>query len=351
MSSLDAYKCPSCGAPIAFHPEHGKFKCDYCSAEHSEEELTAYLEERKKKSVVGEKSEENSAEGGYQGYHCNSCGAEVVTDAETTATFCYYCHSPVILSGKMVGNFKPDRLIPFKISRERAERMFFEWVGNKRYVPNDFGSKKHVEKMTGIYVPYWSADVKGYLRYHALGKVISTWSSGDTDYKNTKEYDVRREGPVEMKNLNEVATDRLNNVLMNGISPYAEDEEVDFSKGFLSGFFAESYNIQQEQILPRLKTRMDEYSDQLLDETLDYTSLSEENKNFDIETTDWLYTLYPAWILTYNYHGKTYIFAINGATGKTFGELPVDTGKLLRHVLLVFVIVVALLLLGGRFIW
>ncbi len=37
-------------------------------------------------------------------YICPSCGAEVVTDATTAATFCYYCHNPVVLSEKLTGN-------------------------------------------------------------------------------------------------------------------------------------------------------------------------------------------------------------------------------------------------------
>ena len=37
-------------------------------------------------------------------YICPSCGAEVVTDATTAATFCYYCHNPVVLSGKLSGD-------------------------------------------------------------------------------------------------------------------------------------------------------------------------------------------------------------------------------------------------------
>lgn len=351
MSSVDAYKCPSCGAPISFKPALGKFKCDYCTAEYTEEELTAYLEEQKNKSGGSEKSKEKSSAEGYQSYHCNSCGAEVVTDAETTATFCYYCHSPVILSGKMEGDFKPNRLIPFKIDRARAEKMFLDWVGSKRFVPSDFGSKKHVEKMTGIYVPHWSADIKGYVRYKGLGKVISTWTSGDTEYTKTKEYDVRREGSVHVNNINEVATSRLNNVLMNGISPYDDGEEVDFSKGYLSGFFAESYNIEKEQVMPTIQSRAKEYTDHLVSDTLDYTSLSQEHTDFDIRSADWLYTLYPAWILTYNYHGKIYIFAINGSTGKSFGELPVDGGKLARYVLVLFAIIAVILLAGGRFLW
>ena len=41
-------------------------------------------------------------------YTCPSCGAEIVTDSTTAATFCYYCHNPVVLSGRVSGEFLPD---------------------------------------------------------------------------------------------------------------------------------------------------------------------------------------------------------------------------------------------------
>ena len=36
----------------------------------------------------------------------------------------------------------------------------------------------------------------------------------------------------------------------------------------------------------------------------------------------------PAWILTYLYKGKTYVYAVNGQTGKAHGDLPIDNKKL-----------------------
>lgn len=41
-------------------------------------------------------------------YTCPSCGAQIVTDATTAATFCYYCHNPVVLGGRLEGKFLPD---------------------------------------------------------------------------------------------------------------------------------------------------------------------------------------------------------------------------------------------------
>ena len=36
----------------------------------------------------------------------------------------------------------------------------------------------------------------------------------------------------------------------------------------------------------------------------------------------------PVWVLNYKHKDKTYIYALNGQTGKVYGELPVSNGKL-----------------------
>lgn len=64
-------------------------------------------------------------------YTCPSCGAQIVTDATTAATFCYYCHNPVVLEGRLEGDFLPGQIIPFSITRAQAEQGFFEYVGKK----------------------------------------------------------------------------------------------------------------------------------------------------------------------------------------------------------------------------
>ena len=38
------------------------------------------------------------------------------------------------------------------------------------------------------------------------------------------------------------------------------------------------------------------------------------------------YALYPVWILNTQWNGQKFTFAINGQTGKTAGDLPMDKG-------------------------
>lgn len=354
MSNVDAYKCPSCSAPIEYKAEYGKFKCDYCGNEHTEQEITAYMDKLKENSISSNDSKTHTYENsdGYVQYHCNNCGAEVVSDSETTATFCYYCHSPVILTAKLSGEFKPDKIVPFKISKEKATDIFLNWAKKKRYIPGDFARKEHIDKMTGIYLPYWSVDFDVKIDYQAVGKVIKMWRTGNKEYINTKEYSVNRSGDVNLKNIDEVATDKFEERLLNGISPYEESTEVEFSRGYLSGFFAESYNLKQEQCMPKLTDRALKYSKFLINETISgYNNVNEIRNESNIKDSSWQYVLYPVWIITYIFNNKVFIFAINGQTGRSFGELPVDNKKLLVDAFIIFAIIFILLLIGGKMIW
>lgn len=94
-------------------------------------------------------------------YTCPSCGAQIVTDATTAATFCYYCHNPVVLGGRLEGKFLPDQVIPFAVSREDAEKGSKIMSARKNLIPRAFYNKKQVESIqvyifhTGITIPAW----------------------------------------------------------------------------------------------------------------------------------------------------------------------------------------------------
>lgn len=124
---LQNYKCPSCGASIHYDPSLDKGKCDYCGSEFTLDELEAHRkghgEDETKEGEVQEEElqEEKLQEEELQGYTCDNCGAEVVTDTTTSSTFCYYCHSPVIVKPQVTGEFKPDYILPFAIDKKKAQ--------------------------------------------------------------------------------------------------------------------------------------------------------------------------------------------------------------------------------------
>ena len=355
--AIQSYKCPSCGAPIEFKPDKQKFHCDFCLSEYTEEEINdIYKEEtRQEEEVEGSQGEDLGEQGQLASYSCNSCGAEVVTDDTTTSTFCYYCHNPVIISDRLSGGFKPNKMIPFLIDKERAKAITLDWVSKKKFVQKEFYSNSQLEKITGMYLPYWWADCQVDVDYVAEGRILRVWRTGDTEYTETKKYQVVRKGQMEINNVEELAFTKIDHNLLNGIAPYNESEAMDFSMPYLSGFFAEQYNVSEEEITPKIEQQIKNSVKSLVNDSITgYTSTSEKSNNSKILTKEMNYTLLPAWILTYQYEGKTYVFAVNGQTGKSSGELPINKKKLLVASAAVFAGVFALasvvFLIGGIFL-
>lgn len=333
-----SYKCPSCGAGIQFKPALQKFHCDYCLSEYTEEEID--------NTTHSHQTERESDH--LSSYECNSCGAKVVTDDTTTATSCYYCHNPVIISGRLIGDFKPNKLVPFSIDKEKATKTFLNWARNKRFVPKDFYSDSQLEKITGVYLPYWWADCEVDVDYVGEGRNIRVWRSGNMEYTETKKFQIKRQGKMDINNVEELAFTKIDKTLLNGIAPYNENDAIVFSMPYLSGFFAEQYNISKEEITPKIEEQVNRYSKSLINETISgYTQFNDVNSNINIISKDWNYTLLPAWILTFNYNGKTYVYAVNGQTGKSFGELPLNNQKVLLVSSIIFGITTIALAIGG----
>ena len=95
------YKCPNCGGELKFKPESQKFGCEYCFSEFTEEEIREVCEHNENRpSDENLEREQRDFQEHTNVYHCGSCGAEIIAEENESATFCYYCHEPVVLSGR-----------------------------------------------------------------------------------------------------------------------------------------------------------------------------------------------------------------------------------------------------------
>ena len=90
MSAI-TYKCPNCDGGLVFDPESGTYACEYCLSKFTQEELMAASEEAvQEETPSGEEAESTESQQSAVVYHCPSCGAEIITDETTAATFCIY---------------------------------------------------------------------------------------------------------------------------------------------------------------------------------------------------------------------------------------------------------------------
>ncbi len=349
-----SYKCPNCDGELVFNPKTQEYKCEYCTSAFSQEELNQMQPEMEKEvsdkdgnsTLQSKETEEGNS------YYCPSCGAEIVTDNTTAATFCYYCHNPVVLSGRVSGEFMPHKIIPFAIDKKQATDKFLEYVHHKKFVPKAFFDKRQIDKISGVYFPYWMVDMDLTGNLQAEGRKVRVWRRGDTEYTETQIYQVEREGNIHLEDITKHALNKANYKLSQGVLPYDISKVQNFHMGYLSGFLAEKRDIERTELEAAIQAEAKQYGEQLLKETVKgYTSLSIKDCYLNFQKENWDYILLPIWTVTYKgKNGKIYYYSMNGQSGTVYGELPIDYKKVWFLSAMISAIVFILGLIGGFFL-
>lgn len=354
MGSLQ-YKCLNCAAGLKFDPSSQKWKCDYCFSEFTKEELdTKQEQEQNQKQETDETkksadTEEEQPE--LDVYHCNSCGAELLADETTAATFCLYCKNPTIIKSRFTGKFKPKYVIPFRLTKEQAQDLYRKWIGKKLFAPNEFKYKEEIEKITGVYAPFWLFDCRTNGTLQGQGTQVRTWIQGDYQYTQTKYYQVVRHGTAEYNKIPVDASKKLDDSLTQLIEPFNYDDLTDFSKQYMSGFMAERYDVESKEAQNTAKSRVKQYTENRLKETIDgYTTYHDTNSDISLQESKESYAMLPVYLLVNKYKGKDHLFMVNGQTGKVVGEAPISKWKQLRFAGLIFAITWLIAVFGGAFI-
>jgi DNA-directed RNA polymerase subunit RPC12/RpoP len=388
MENTFTHKCPNCGGPLLFDPKDQKFHCEYCLNIYTEEEVSEYEQQQataqadtkepseKELTFTAESQEANmsdtekatfkeatgadeaptdSLSGAMELFNCPNCGAQIVTEATTAATYCYYCHNPVVLSGRLSGDFLPDKVLPFAIEKEEAIEKFLAWTKKKWFIPKEFFNKEQIDKLTGVYFPYWVVDTEVDGQLKGTGTSVRVWRVGDIEYTETKKYDVKRQGKLSFKELVKNALSKnIQQKMVAAVEPFLLDKAVPFKSQYLAGFQAEKRDLEYEALKDELQKEIKDYSETLLKDTASgYTTLTNVRTLITPENEQAHYMLLPIWLVTYrsnNQTDKVYYYAMNGQTGKVSGVLPISYLRLGLFTSGIFAIVLILLLIGGYFI-
>lgn len=325
------YKCPCCGAGLLFGEETQKMKCEYCDNQFEMDAVKAYnesLDDTPEEKLIWQQASFGTwAEGEESSlvtYICQSCGGALVTDENTAATFCPYCENPTILPGRLSGSIRPDKVIPFKTGKEDAMEAFLNLCKGKPLLPKMFTQQQRVEKITGIYVPFWLYDCSGTFEGKYKATRVRHWMDSRYSYTKTDHYLLARGASADFTSIPMDGSAKMDNAIMESIEPFDLGEMVDFDTAYLSGFFADKYDVEAEAGHERIRQRVSETIDEMLQSSfVGYTSVIPTQKHLDVTQGTVKYALFPIWMLHTKYKDKTYVFAMNGQTGKMTGSFPI----------------------------
>lgn len=358
MTMVIQYKCPNCGADMAFNAETGMLHCESCGLDKNIENMEQHQEQQKTGSYrdfISETSHQTYEDDSATQYQCKNCGAILITDKDTSATTCSFCDAPMILGDRLSGDLSPSKIIPFSITKSQAEEAFHKWRGKGLLLPNNFKKSNRIKSITGMYVPFWLYDLNTRGEIHAEGRKVRTYTEGDYDVTETKFFDVYRDVDVYYNKIPVDASEKMDDGMMDKLEPYNYGNLQDFNTPYLSGYLAEKYNYTDEDLFPRVEKRADQYCMDYARSTMVYSSVNIRHKDIRIRPENVYYALLPVWMFCYDYEHAEHNFMMNGQTGKIVGKPPISVPKSIGwfagiSILIFIILKVIMFLIGGVWI-
>lgn len=327
------FKCPRCGATIAYQVEAGGLKCDHCGYSESPEQV------RLGRSAEGFEFEAETVERAERGWGearkdmaCQRCGGVISVPCDTLAYSCPFCGSnKVLYRASLEDILRPRYLIPFRINPQECETSLRKWLGSSWMIPSRLRSAARPEKFAPIYIPYWTFSAVARATWKASVAHVTTETFVQNGRVQRREKTIWRDeaGKVEKQfpNLLVPATTRLNLSTLARVDTFDISELILYEPRYLAGMRAQAYDLPLEEgwdagrIIMRERTRQ---------ACLDRASGSQV-RNFrvviDFSEEEWRYILVPLYTTVYHYGDKSYQVIINGQTGRVGGPRPVDWEK------------------------
>lgn len=345
------YKCPNCNGALEYNPITDRMECGFCGEGFLLAEIEAIQEKKEhtynqqtgsqKVIIDGEGSHEyHSGSETVQAdsveineerevdflanvetmecniYTCTSCGAELAVSETEAATFCAYCGQPTVVFSRVSKELKPQSIVLFRIDKEQAIAGIREKLNKSFLVPKEIKNFS-VDKVRGIYVPHWIYDIHYYDMQH--------WEVKNADNKVTKTYD--REAECMFKGLTLDASKNLDDELSQRLEPFDVRTRRPFESGYLSGFYADKYDYDEDRMRNYAYYRAKQFFDAQIKETI-----SDQNARLKLTFPKRViknveYTLLPVWFVTFRYNYENYTIAVNGQTGKVVGTVPYEKKK------------------------
>jgi len=146
-AAREKFHCPACGAEAHWNPAKQKLICPFCGTESP-----ATLEMRGADTVIAEhdlvvalRAIPDSLRGWQAekvSVRCQSCQAISVFDPGKIGQRCDFCGSTALVPYEQVKDaFRPESLLPLKVSESQARDLIRAWYGRQWLAPNRFSAK------------------------------------------------------------------------------------------------------------------------------------------------------------------------------------------------------------------
>lgn len=343
--------CSGCGARLAYLPGTRSLTCEYCGTRNPITDSTEPLIEIDYEKFLQEQYDtEERME--VVTVRCDGCGATVSLDPLVTSDRCPYCSTALVVAGGSTSSLlKPRALAPFQIDLKHARSAFKRWLHGLWFAPSDLKRKSQQDRLTGVYVPYWTFDAETSSDYNGergdhYTDTENRVSGGPKQVRRTRWTPVFNRIRLHFDDVLVPATRSLNPAQVRKLEPWNPGELIPFQEDYLRGFRAQAYEVELTEGMKTARGIMEKE----IREAVRRDIGGDEQRIHSLETAmrdvTFKHVLMPIWVSSFRYNDKVYNFLINGQSGEVQGKRPVSWFKVIRALLIaalaVFLLVVIL---------
>lgn len=327
------YECPNCGGNLKFDIPSRQLACAFCGTHIDPYKI---------------KKEEDAKETEYfeaTVFTCPQCGGEILSTDNEAAAFCSFCGASTILSSRLSKEKRPAYIIPFQKTKEDCKKAYERKMRHAFFVPDELKNPAFIDSFRGIYMPYWTYQLiqKGDISLRGT----KVYRKGD--YVITDYYDLKGELEAFYLGYSYDASSSFYDNISEALAPYDAKALMNFTPAFLSGFYADTADIDKNVYLEDAMELANKSTFQRLSKEKEFREYNPGTQGRSL--TSALHTkcksadstMYPVWFLSYRNGDRVGYATVNGQTGKVVADMPVDPKRyLLSSLILAIPIFMAL---------
>lgn len=313
------FECPGCGANMKFDIASQRMSCAYCGMKTEPDSLR--------------KDEDAGITDTFEAaiFTCPQCGGEMLSGDQDATAFCSFCGAANILTSRLAREKRPGYIIPFKKTKEDCKRAYANKMRWAVFAPRQLRNPAYIDSFRGIYMPYWTyrLEQKGGVCF----KGKKSYRKGD--YVYTEHYDLTGDVDAGYYGFSYDASSTFYDNISQSLAPYYVKDQVQFTPAYLSGFYADIADVDEDLYRENALEMANESSWQQICGAKAFKKYKIDNDMNRFNLTEKLHTqcsaahstMYPVWFLSWRKDDRIAYAAVNGQTGKVVADLPIDSKR------------------------
>ncbi|MEN6492764.1 MAG: zinc ribbon domain-containing protein [Thermoguttaceae bacterium] len=273
-------------------------------------------------------------------FTCSGCGASMSYDASAQGLRCPFCGSVDMVAQADARILAPQKVVPFRLSREEAVEAMRKWLQRGFWRPGDLAQQAAVVTMTPVFVPFWVFQAQTHTYWTA--DTSHTPPGARADW-----YPITGDHHGHYNGLLVGASGALASLETAQIGPFDLNAAVAPDQVDLENITVEQFSLPRKYARPLAREGLEQAEAAACQAAYVPGQARNVHVNVRIEEMVSQPVLLPVWIMAYRFRDRVYRFLVNGQTGRSTGQAPTSWAKILVAAVALLAAIVLLMFMAG----